>query len=173
VSTLLIVFSIALALVIGVLAWWGRATLKEHPIRAFALLVVTLLSSYMVYANERLITIISSPDWCGKAMQAERILPGNQFQGLTGCIDIMKIQLEAVSRVLVTNSYTIALSVLVLIVIVVAGARLAGKFMGNELDMSRQDAQVAGAEKVVAAATEEKNKIVEETNDGQRSSVPE
>jgi hypothetical protein len=160
-NTLIIVLLIGIVVAVAGIAWWGRAVLKEHPIRAFALLVVTLLSSYMVYANERLITIISSPDWCGKALQAERISNQN-FGGLTGCVDIMKIQLEAVAKVLVTNSYTLALSVLVLIVIVVAGARLAGEILGNKVDMSRQDPAAAAARETADAAVDKAAEIENE-----------
>jgi hypothetical protein len=105
-----------------------RASLRhlfENPIRLFALFCVAVTSAFFGYLAWWLITIISSPDWCGRAMQAERITPGSTFVGLTACI--------------------------VLVVIVIAGARLAGKVFGTEVDVSRQDPAVAAGQVADAA----------------------
>lgn len=127
--------------------------LVENPIRAFALVCVAGTSGFLGYVNLKLIDLLSSPGWCAKAIQAERITPGDTFVGLTGCIDILKIQLNALAKVLLINSGTFALCLVVLVVIVVAGARLIGKLFGNEIDID-QIGQPRAPSPAVKAATE-------------------
>jgi hypothetical protein len=98
----------------------------KNPIRLFAVLCVAVTSGFVMVMSYRLIDILSSPGWCGKALQAERISSQN-FGGLTACTDLLKIQLKA----LASNSFifggVIALCLLTLIVIVIAGGRLSFK----------------------------------------------
>lgn len=154
-----------------------------NPIRMFALVCVAVTSAYLGYVNNRLVDLLSSPDWCSKAIQAERITPGNSFQGLTGCIDILKIQLNALAKVLLINSGTFALCLGVLVIIVVAGARLAGKLFGNEIDID-QIGQPRGplppptpatkaATEVAGAAATKAAEITAEEAPGPRPAVPE
>jgi hypothetical protein len=95
----------------------------RNPIRLFAVLCVAVTSGFVMWMSYKLVLILSSPEWCGKALQAERISNQN-FGGLTACTDLLKIQLKA----LATNSFVfggvIALCLLTLIVIVIAGGRL-------------------------------------------------
>lgn len=118
-----------------------RESLRDHPIRAFALLCVAATSVFLGYLALKLIDTLSSPNWCSTALQAERITARDTFVGLTACVDLLTIQLKA----LATNSQivigTFALCLGVLVVIVIAGARIAGKLPdGSEVDLSRQDA---------------------------------
>lgn len=138
-----------------------RTTLRhlfENPIRAFALLCVACTSAFLVYVNLRLIDILSDPNWCNKAVQAERIIANDKFTGVNGCVEILKLQIGSLADVLKINSGTFALCLLVLVVIVVAGARLAAKLFGNEMDMSRDPAAKA-ADQVAGAAVEEAEQI--------------
>lgn len=95
----------------------------HNPIRAFAVVCVAVTSAFVMYMSYLLMQILSSPEWCGKALQAEKISSQN-FGGLTACIDLLKIQLLALAR----NSYifggVVALCLLTLNVIVIAGGRL-------------------------------------------------
>jgi hypothetical protein len=125
--------------------------LFENPIRLFALFCVAVTSAFFGYLAWWLITIISSPDWCGRAMQAERITPGSTFVGLTACIDILKMQVSTLGKTLLIVIGTFALCLGVLVVIVIAGARLAGKVFGTEVDVSRQDPAVAAGQVADAA----------------------
>jgi hypothetical protein len=115
----------------------------ENPIRAFALICVAGNSIFFGYLAVWLINILSSPAWCGKAIQAERITPGNTFTGLTACIDLLKMQVGSIAQALLIVLGTEALCLGVLVVIVIAGARLAGKLFGQDIDISRQDAPQA------------------------------
>lgn len=130
------------------------AHLLENPIRAFALLCVACVSGFFGYLAVWLINIISSPDWCGKALQADRITPGNTFVGLVACMDLLKMQVGALARTLLIVMGTFALCLGVLVVIVIAGARLAGKLFGNEIDVSRDrpGAATKAANEVAGAA---------------------
>ena len=99
-------------------------------------------------------------------MQAERITPGSTFVGLTACIDLLKMQLGALAKTLLIVIGTFALCLGVLVVIVLAGARLAGKMFGNEIDVSRQDA-ASGAQETAAAAQETADAISEGADNAQ------
>jgi hypothetical protein len=107
----------------------------DRPIRAFALLCVAVTSGFFGYLAYWLITILSSPDWCSKAVQADRITPGTTFVGLVACMDLLKMQVAALAKTLLIVIGTFALCLGVLMVIVVAGARLVGKLFGNEIDV--------------------------------------
>lgn len=120
--------AVTAVLVITILfCWFGRKEVLQHPIRSFAVLCVAITSAYVMWMGYHLTTILSSPDWCGKALQAERI--SNQaFGGLTACVDLLKIQLKALAENSLIYAGVIALCLLVLIVIVIAGAKLSGDF---------------------------------------------
>jgi hypothetical protein len=123
----------------------GRAVtimenLRSHPIRAFALLCVAATSAFLGYLALQLIDTLSSPSWCSTALQAERITPGNSFAGLTACIDLLKIQLGALAANSKIVIGTFALCLGVLVVIVIAGAKLAGELPGGgKVDLSKDD----------------------------------
>lgn len=134
------------------------AIIKDTPVRFFALICVAATSGFMAYLALLLIDTLSSPTWCSTALQAERITQKDSFVGLTACVDLLKIQLLA----LATNSKivigTFALCLGVLVVIVIAGARLAGKLPGNvEVDVSPAQA----ADKVAEAAVDKADEIKE------------
>lgn len=105
--------------------------IRDQPVRFFALVCVAATSAFLAYLAISLIETLASPAWCSKALQAERITAKDTFVGLTACVDLLKIQLRA----LATNSHivigTFALCLGVLVVIVIAGARLAGKLPGG------------------------------------------
>lgn len=129
--------------------------LLKHPIRAFALLCVACTSAFLGFMAWRLNETLSNPEWCNTALQAERISAQN-FGGLTACVDLLTIQL----RSLATNSHIVfgvfALSLLVLIVIVIAGGKLG--FSANKdgvtANMGREEAAEHVVEGAQAAADE-------------------
>jgi hypothetical protein len=131
-------------------------TIARNPISTFAVLCVACTAAFLGYLTFWLTTTLSSADWCGKSLQAERISSQN-FGGLTACVDLLKIQLGALAM----NSHiavgSFALCLIVLIVVVIAGAKAnfkAGKD-GIEGSVSRDAAQAAdhvveGAEEAAA-----------------------
>jgi hypothetical protein len=114
----------------------------HNPIRVFAVVCVAVTTAFVMYMSHLLIQILSSPEWCGKALQAEKISSQN-FGGLTACIDLLKIQLLSLAR----NSYifggVVALCLLTLNVIVIAGGRLsfAVSKTGATANMGKEDVE--------------------------------
>lgn len=133
-----------------------RESLRNHPIRAFALLCVAATSAFLAYLALRLIEVLSSPTWCSTALQAERITAKDSFVGLTACVELLKIQLTALALNSQIVIATFAMCLAVLVVIVIAGARLAGKGPGGiEVDMAPAQA----AEEVAGAAVDKAEEI--------------
>lgn len=132
-------------------------TLAKNPISTFAVLCVAATAAFLGYMSDRLLTVLESADWCGKAIQAEKISPGSTYVGLTTCVELLKIQLTAVATGFHIGLSAYAFSLVVLVVVVVAGARAAGKLPGGiEFNVSRDDPgdEVKAAEHVVAGAKE-------------------
>jgi hypothetical protein len=135
--------------------------IANAPVRFFALLCVAATSLFLAYMADRLITTLSSPDWCSKALTAERIST-EKDGGFTSCVDLLTIQLKA----LAINSHigfgVFALCLLVLIVIVIAGGKL--NFSASKDGVSagiskEQEAAIAGAKQAVAGAKDEQSKL--------------
>lgn len=115
-------------------------TLARNPISTFAVLCVAATAAFLGYMSDRLLTVLESADWCGKAIQAEKISPGSTYVGLTTCVELLKIQLSAVATGFHIGLSAYAFSLVVLIVVVVAGARASGKLPGGiQFDVSRDD----------------------------------
>lgn len=116
-------------------------TLAKNPISTFAVLCVAATAAFLGYMSDRLLTVLESADWCGKAIQAEKISPGSTYVGLTTCVDLLKIQLNAVAMGFHIGLSAYALTLIVLIVVVVAGARASWKLSkdGWEGSVERDD----------------------------------
>jgi hypothetical protein len=126
-------------------------TLARNPISTFAVFCVACTAAFLGFMTHRLLDVLESSDWCGKAIQAEKISPGSTYVGLTTCVDLLKIQLGAVATGFHIGLGAYAFSLVVLIVVVVAGAKASGKIPGGiEFNVSR-DAEEA-ADHVVAGA---------------------
>lgn len=137
-------------------------TLAKNPISAFAVLCVAAIGVFLGYMSLRMIWVLESPNWCGRAILAEKITPNANFSGLTGCNEILPIQLKAIALIAQISVSSYALTLLVLVVIVVAGARASAKLnmQGVEVNVSRHgDPAVAAAEKVADAAVDEAKEI--------------
>lgn len=94
----------------------------KNTIRTFALVCVAVTSAYIMVLGWRLISILSAPDWCGRALYASKTAKTNA--DLANCPDLLMVQLKALSL----NSHillgTLALALAVLVIIVLAGGRL-------------------------------------------------
>lgn len=134
--------------------------LRAHPIRAFALLCVAATSGFLGYLALKLISTLSSPSWCSTALQAERITAKDTFVGLTACVDLLKIQLNALALNSQIVIGTFALCLGTLVVIVIAGARIAGKGPGGmEVDLAPAQAADEVADAAVNKAAEIKQEL--------------
>lgn len=116
-------------------------TLAKNPISTFAVLCVAATAAFLGYMSDRLLTVLESADWCGKAIQAEKISPGSTYVGLTTCVELLKIQLNAVAMGFHIGLSAYALTLIVLIVVVIAGAKASWKITqtGIEATMERDD----------------------------------
>lgn len=127
-------------------------TLAKNPISAFSVLCVACTAAWLGVMSWRLIAVLESPIWCSKAIMAEKVSPGSSYIGLTTCVELLKIQLEAVATGFHLALGSFSFSLIVLIVVVVAGAKASGKVAGMEFNVSR-DAEAA-ADHVVEGAQE-------------------
>lgn len=128
-------------------------TLARNPISFFAVLCVASTAAFLGMLTYRLLIVLESPAWCAKAIQAEKVSPGSTYVGLTTCVELLKIQLEAVATGFHISTGGFVFVLIVLIVVVVAGARASGKLgaSGMEFDVGKHDA-AAAADHVVAGA---------------------
>lgn len=95
--------------------------MKRSTILIFALACVAITSAFVMVMNWRLAQVMTSPDWCARAINAEKL---NGTRSASSCIDLMTIQLKSAANVNYIFAGTIALCLLVLMAVVVAGARL-------------------------------------------------
>lgn len=96
----------------------------QNPIRGFAVIVVAVISAYIMYMGYRLVDILSAPDWCARAINAEKLAESRATSAVDLCKDLLLKQVGS----LATNSHiyagVVALCLLTLIVIVIAGGKL-------------------------------------------------
>lgn len=125
---------------------------KNQPVRTFALICVAVTSAFVMYVRYWELSILSSPDWCNRAMKAEQLDSGSRLDAALACVGLQKVQIEAIA----SNSYidggTIALCLLALMVIVVAGGHLSVATKLGSVNVGRD--KVEAAEHVVAGAKE-------------------
>lgn len=97
---------------------------KNQPVRTFALICVAVISAFIMYMRWWELEVLSSPDWCNRAMKAEQLDAGSRLDAALACVGLQAVQIKSIA----TNSYidggTIALCLLALMVIVVAGGHL-------------------------------------------------
>ncbi len=135
------------------------SVLKRNPISAFAVLCVMATALYLAYISGRLIAVLESPSWCGKALQAEKISSQN-FGGLTACKDLLMLQVPILGTALHIVVGGFVLCLVVLVVVVVAGAKASGKLPGGvSFDVSREVEQKV--DQVAGAAVEEAEAVKE------------
>jgi hypothetical protein len=137
------------------------ATIARNPISLFAVACVAATAAYLGWLTYRLLVVLESPAWCSKAIMAEKVSPGSTYVGLTTCVELLKIQLNAVATGFHISTGGFVFVLIVLIVVVVAGARASGKLgaAGLQFDVGRNDAPQAAqhvADEAQAAADEVK-----------------
>jgi hypothetical protein len=143
------------------MTFWRRIldTIARNPISFFAVLCVAATASFLGYMTHRMVDVLESPNWCARAVQAERI-SGEGFTGLTACVELLTIQLQAVSTGFHISIGSYSLALLVLVVVVVAGAKASLALSKDSIsaDISRQD-PVAAAEHVVEGAEQAADEV--------------
>lgn len=96
----------------------------RNSIRSWALVAVAVTSAAIIGFAWWLISIISKPDWCNRALGAADYANGRPEHAIGGCFQLLNKQIDALSF----NSHmaigTLALCLLTLVVIVLAGGKL-------------------------------------------------
>lgn len=99
-------------------------SIRANPVRAFAVVIVAVTSGFIMYISYRLIDILAAPEWCARAINAEKLSATRTASSFETCKELLLAQIKALAM----NSHIAlgitALCLLVLIVIVVAGGKL-------------------------------------------------
>lgn len=102
-------------------------TQPRNTIRTYAVVVVSITSAFIIGMCIWLTKILAAPEWCGRALGAEKASPGRTLEGLKACITLMGDQVNALAWNSHIYASTIALCLLVLMVIVIAGGHISFK----------------------------------------------
>ena len=137
-----------------------------NPIRLFATICVALTSVFVAYMAFWMNDVLAGPGWCRTALGAEKASGGDgTIKGLDACVGLLTIQLKSLAFNATMSLGVIALCLLVLIVIVIAGARLDLKASMNSLEASMTRDAPAAAAKVAADGKAALDQSVEDVKD--------
>lgn len=132
--------------------------IKNNPISTFAVLCVACTAAFLGYMTVWQTNILSSPTWCAKAMGAEKMLPGQSAQqtleALRSCNNLLMVQVSAIANDSHINHSAFALVLVVLIVVVIAGARASFKAGKDGIEGSVSRDADAAADHVVEGAAQ-------------------
>lgn len=131
----------------------------KNPIRGFAVICVAVIAAYIMWMGYKLNDTLSGPSWCSTAIGADRADADSKLDVAASCVGLLTIQLKS----LATNSHilfgVVALCLLTLIVIVIAGGRvdLSASKSGVTAHIGQEAANAAAnAADATAQAAEEK-----------------
>jgi hypothetical protein len=124
----------------------------KNPISTFAVGCVAAVGIYLAYMTNQLLHVLTSTDWCANAIQAEKISPGSTYVGLTTCVSLLTIQLQAIATGFHISVGSFALTLIVLIVVVIAGAHATFKAGSSGIEGSVGRDAPAAAQAVADSA---------------------
>lgn len=87
----------------------------------FALICVASTSVFMMFMATKLTDTLASPDWCARAIRAEQL---SGMRSASSCITLLSLQLKSLSVDNHIYAVTMAVCLAVLVVVVLAKARL-------------------------------------------------
>lgn len=128
----------------------------RYSVRSWALVAVAVTTMFLIGMSVWFTSILSGRDWCNRAIGAAEYVDGRPAEAIAGCFSLLNAQLKAIAW----NSHIaisiIALSLLTLVVIVLAGGRLSFKASasGVSADMSHEESEAKGAQETAEAAVE-------------------
>lgn len=96
----------------------------QNPIRGFAVLCVAVIATFIMAMRYRQLEVLASPDWCNRALKAEQLAESSRFDAAMACVGLQTIQIRSIATNSLVDGGTLALCLLVLIVIVIAGGKL-------------------------------------------------
>lgn len=124
----------------------------HNSIRTWALIAVATTSAAIIYFAYWLIGQLASADWCNRALGASNYVDGRPEFAVQACKELLLTQVKA----LAWNSHlaigVLAMSLLVLVVIVLAGGRLSftASKSGVSGNLSREEVAPEEAAQFVA-----------------------
>lgn len=135
----------------------GAVTMR-NSIRTWAMVAVAVSSLFTIGIAIWLIYILSGQDWCNRALGAAKYATGRPLEAIDACFNLMGEQVDTLGLALLIVIGVQAMSLLVLVVIVLAGGRLSftASRDGISGDMGSDEAAraVADAADVKAAEIE-------------------
>lgn len=134
---------------------------RSHTIRTFALVCVAITSGWMIYVSYWLINLLATTGWCKFAVGAADDVQRPEF-AVTGCYTLLKAQVAALTNGLYISQGTLAICLMVLMVIVIAGGKLSfrANVDGASMNIGSDEApRTEAAHKVARAADEAADKI--------------
>jgi hypothetical protein len=105
-------------------------------IRSFAVICVAVNSIYLMLLGLKLNAVLSGPGWCATAFGAGKVAGTAPVTGLDACVGLLTIQLRALAMAFQIVLGTEALCLAVLVIIVVAEARLSAKTKLGDVDVA-------------------------------------
>jgi p-aminobenzoyl-glutamate transporter AbgT len=111
----------------------AKLTKKEHDsIKVFALVCVAVSSVFIMYMVVWSTNLLSQKDWCDRAMGAAKEADISRPEyAVSACFALLKQQVSALSNNALIYAGVIALCLLALMVIVVAGGQLSFRGPGG------------------------------------------
>ncbi len=96
-------------------------------IQGFAVVCVAVTSAFVMWMSYTLLQTLSGPTWCSRAIGADQAAGKGNIDVAASCVSLLTIQLKSLAN----NSYifggVVALCLLTLIVIVIAGGHVSFK----------------------------------------------
>lgn len=113
--------------------------------------------------SKKLIDILSAPDWCARAINAEKLTTGRATSSVELCKELLLKQVGSLAMNSHIYAGTIALCLLVLIVIVIAGGKLSFQATkeGVSANVGKDDVQQAAALAATQTAEAAEDKATE------------
>lgn len=134
-------------------------TQPRNAIRSWALVAVAVSSAFTIGIAVWLITILSTQDWCSRALGAAKYATGRPQQAIDACFSLMNVQVDTLGKALIIVIGVQALSLLVLIVIVLAGGKVSLNASKDGVSANIGKDEVEAARRVENAASEERREI--------------
>tara|TARA_Y100001951_G_scaffold88698_2_gene80470 strand:- start:8968 stop:9378 length:411 start_codon:yes stop_codon:yes gene_type:complete len=130
---------------------------RGNTIRTFALICVAVTTAFIIYMRVWETNILSGDGWCARAIGASNAAESRPEFAVKGCYDLMQAQVDALALNSHMDTGVIGLCLAVLVVIVVAGGRLAFRAGADGVsgDIGREEA----ADRVAEAAVEEAEEV--------------
>lgn len=132
---------------------------QNNTIRSFALVCVAVTSVFILVMIVWTTRLLADGNWCERAIGAAKEASSRPEYAVSACFDLLKQQVAALANNGLIYAGVIALSLLTLMVIVVAGGKLSFRGPGNV------GGEIGGASPLVEGAQRATNAAQEATND--------